>query len=229
MIYLIGGNNPEHSIIQLNFISEFNLNPDDYVILLGNIGYQNEGTLDKLKTFPFKILFLEGLSDNTKELYKMEEIDWMGGKIHKLADNVYHLCRCNLFNINNKYIFVAGGDVTYDKEFLRCGIDFYDEECPSNKELLEASELLNSSDVVVNYVLTTIPDSKTMLLYDSKLYPSDYSNWLFEVSNKTVYDRWYFGKYNEVLDKDFDKITGIGDGIIPLGYSVEDIKKMHNV
>ena len=228
MIYLIGGNDPKHNLSQLSFLTEFDIKKEDYVVLLGNIGYPNEETIKYLTTFPFTTLFLEGLSDNTNKLYKLEEIDWNGGKVHKIADNVLHLIRCNLYTIEGKTIFAIGGDVTYNRDMLRRDIDYYTKECPSKDELDEAVKVLTTAAYKVNYILSTIPDSRTMLQFDSNLHPNDLSNWMFDMSNKVIYDRWYFGQYPEVIDRDFDKCTGIGDGIIPLGYSIADIKNMTN-
>ena len=177
-------------------MTKFDIKKEDYVILLGNIGYPHEETVKYLTTFPFTILFIEGLSDNTNELYKLEEIDWNGGKVHKIADNVLHLIRCNLFTIEGKTIFAIGGDVTYNRDMLRRDIDYYIKECPSVDELDEAVKVLTTAAYKVNYILSTIPDSKTMLQFDSDLHPNDLSNWMFDMSNKVIYDRWYFGQHH---------------------------------
>ena len=227
MIYLVAGNDPNQNIQQLRFLSTFNLTRSDFVIVLGNLGFQYKEAMGYYKTMPYTILFLEGLYDDTRLLYSYETTTWVGGKVHRLCDNVYHLIRCNLFTLNGKTLFVVGGDVTCTSKKLQINSDYYSKEAPSKQELEDAVKLLLDCNYTVDYILTTIPDSKTMLLFESNQQPSDLSNWLYDLSNKAVFDRWYFGQYPESIDKDFDKVTGVGDGVIPLGYSVHDIKEVH--
>lgn len=226
MIYLIGGFNTQRAYDQLLFLNDFNLTKDDFVIVLGNLGYQYTDIQDACAKAPYTILSLEGLFDNTNELYSMNMIDFYGGKAHKLSDNVYHLVRGSVFSFDDKKIFVMGGDQTYNNERLYKDVDYYGKEAPDDNELSYALECLENNSWKVNYVLTTIPDSKTLLCYDNDCYPTDLSNWLFETGNNLNYERWYFGKYADSLDKDYNRVTAIGEGVIPLGLSVADIRNI---
>ncbi|MCL2631096.1 MAG: metallophosphoesterase, partial [Firmicutes bacterium] len=87
---------------------------DDYVIVAGDFGgVWNKGTLNKdLKKYvnlPFTVLFVDGNHENFDLLNSLPVEEWKGGKVHRVAENVLHLMRGQIYYILGKTFFVFGG------------------------------------------------------------------------------------------------------------------------
>lgn len=126
MIYIFGDIHGEIEISKLNsknFPESKTLTKNDYVIILGDFGLvwdksnEEKYWLKWLDNKPFTTLFLDGNHENFDILYDYPIENFKGGKVHKISDSVYHLIRGEIFEINDKSIFVMGGAESYDKEY----------------------------------------------------------------------------------------------------------------
>ena len=106
----------------------------DHVIICGDFGgvwnYITESMyekhwLDWLNNRYFTTLFVDGNHENFERLYNYPVEKWHGGKVHKIRDSVFHLMRGEIFDIDNKKIFVFGGARSHD---IQDGILNLDEE-----------------------------------------------------------------------------------------------------
>ena len=71
--------------------------------------------LDWLDEKPFTTLFCDGNHENFDRLEAAyEEVDFHGGKAHKIRNSVYHLERGYVFDIDGASIFVFGGAQSHD-------------------------------------------------------------------------------------------------------------------
>ena len=71
--------------------------------------------LDWLAEKNFTVLFCDGNHENYDRLEgAYEEVDFHGGKAHKIRENVYHLIRGYVFDIDGCSIFVFGGARSHD-------------------------------------------------------------------------------------------------------------------
>ena len=105
------------------FPEQKEMTKNDFVIILGDFGlvWSNSQTkqekywLDWLDSKPFTTLFIDGNHDNHPVLNTaFEEVDFHGGKAHKIRDSVYHLMRGYVFDICDKKIFAFGGASSHD-------------------------------------------------------------------------------------------------------------------
>ena len=175
-----------------NFPEQKELTHDDYVIICGDFGgvwdnsNEEKHWLKWLSEKPFTTLFCDGNHENFDMLNNdYETIDFCGGKVHKIRDNVYHLIRGNIYTICNKTFFVFGGGASHDisdgilnpcdfvtqhslmkaynnltlnGKMIRINhISWWQEELPSKEEIQFAKDNLKKVNNKVDYVITHCP------------------------------------------------------------------------
>lgn len=119
-----------------------NLTKEDYVIILGDFGYifypeetlREKQELERFQRYPWTTLFLDGNHENFDRLNSYPVEEWKGGNIHKINDSIYHLMRGDVFEIDEKKLFVMGGAVSIDKEHRREGVSWWAAENVSYSE-----------------------------------------------------------------------------------------------
>lgn len=174
-----------------NFKEQKDLTRDDIVIILGDTGIlwdrdesgkEEKYWLDWLNNKNFTILFVDGNHENFDRLNALPVVDLFGGKAHKLRDNIYHLMRGNVFEIEGKKFFAFGGASSHDidggildpndyedkNEFLEAcrslrkrhksfrvrHVSWWDEELPTEAEMEFAENTLEKHDYKVDYVIS---------------------------------------------------------------------------
>ena len=180
MIYVTGDIHGEPSRLNVdNFPEQREMTHDDYVIIAGDFGLvwcdssSEKWWLDWLDRKPFTTLFIDGNHENFDMLNKFPVVDFCGGKAHKIRENIYHLMRGYVFEIDGKKIFAFGGgqshdiqdgildpdDFPDDKSFRReykqlrnrramfriKGVSWWKEEMPSESEMAEGIENLSKA------------------------------------------------------------------------------------
>ena len=113
---------------------------NDYVIIAGDFGgVWSEKTLEQdlyhYKKLPFTVLFVDGNHENFDLLNSYEVEYWNGGKIHRIAKNIIHLMRGQVFEIDGKTIFTFGGAISIDKVHRKEHISWWKEEMPTIEDL----------------------------------------------------------------------------------------------
>ncbi len=131
---------------------------DDLLIILGDMELEFKDT-DENKHFTQKFLsakkriaFLDGNHENYGYINSFPEDEWMGGKVHRLSDNIVHLKRGNTYTIDGKTFFVFGGCKSTSK-WKEMGLWFPGEE-PEDKEIALAYENLKKHNYKFDYILT---------------------------------------------------------------------------
>ena len=201
---------------------------DNTVIVLGDFGlvwnHNGESSnekwwLDWLEEKPFTVCFVDGNHENFDRLYQYPVEEWNGGKVHKIRDNVIHLMRGQVFEIENKKFFTFGGASSHDisagilevddpnfkqkrKEFDKNPyalyrinhVSWWKEELPSEDEFREGIENLKKHDWKVDYILTHSPSASVIALLGQGLYEQDIlTEYLEEIRCKTEYKRMFSG------------------------------------
>lgn len=219
MIYLTGDTHRSIDIEKLNnknFPEGKSLTRDDYVIVLGDFGFiwdtskENEYWLNWLCEKPYTVLFIDGNHENFDLLEQYPEELWKGGKIHRIANNIIHLMRGQVFNIDDKKFFTFGGATSIDKLSSIEFISWWKQELPTYKELEEGIGNMQKNNYEVDYILTHCCSSKTLETVSAYAgfrynYDEDILNKYFNViQQRTTFKHWYFGHYhldiNEVVD-----------------------------
>lgn len=210
MIYVTGDTHGEHGRM---YQIDKQLSDDDYLIICGDFGYIFKDTysektfLDDLEARPYNILFIDGNHENFPVIYNYPLEMWNGGKIHRIRKNIIHLCRGQVFEIENKKFFTFGGGFSLDKALRIPGKSWWAEEMPSLEEYEEGKKNLESHNWTVDYILThtaNIESIKVLALMDKyntiKPICSDEAPLTFyleEIRDLTTYKQWFFGHFHQ--------------------------------
>lgn len=65
--------------------------------------------------------------------------------MHKIYDNLYHLMRGQIYNIDGKSVFTMGGGESPDIDIRSENDGWSRDEIPSQEELLEGAKILKST------------------------------------------------------------------------------------
>ena len=218
-----------------NFLEQKEMTRDDFVIILGDFGliWSNEQTktekywLNWLDSKPFTTLFIDGNHDNFPILNSMvEEVDFHGGKAHKIRDNVYHLMRGYVFKLCDKKIFAFGGASSHDiqdgildpndyaneddfrkiynqwnkqnKMFRVRGVSWWDEELPSEEEMQRGILSLEQCNNEVDFIISHCCPQQVAALFSQGLYKPDILTYYFnDIMQRVKFTRWFFGHYHD--------------------------------
>lgn len=210
-----------------NIAVQQELTENDYLIIAGDFGfifYDSNGErliLDLLSGMPCKILFVDGNHENFPAIFCYQEEIWNGGRIHKIRNNIFHLMRGQVFEIEGKKIFTMGGAFGVDRMFRKLNVSYWEEEVPSQEEMEEARRNLERHNYKVDYIVThTLPSSVKLLMgYEVSQEheeDADFTDFLDEVRIKTSYKRkrWFAGHFhmNKIVSP-ADNITVLYEGV----------------
>lgn len=187
----------------LNRVYQHGIQKGDTVIVCGDFGFvwddpYHRYFLAKLTTEPFTIVFVDGNHEDFTLLNTYPVIEWNGGKVHKIAGNIYHLMRGQHFTIEGRTFFTMGGAYSVDKAMRKEGVSWWKEELPTSEDYKIAGETLKAHDYEADYVLThNAPQSAIHYLglvpdlHDAEL--TGYFEWLY---GKLKFKKWFAGHYH---------------------------------
>lgn len=226
MIYITGDTHKYLDIGKLNtknFPKQKDMTRSDYIIICGDFGCVWDNSPDDMhwrdwhNEKNYTTLFIDGNHENFDLLEKYEVVEWNGGKVQFIKDNVIHLMRGQVYEIDGKKVFTMGGGDSIDKISRIRGRSWWEQEQPSHEEYLEAMDNLNRHNWGVDYVITHTTSMKNMkeMCYIKEDTPlNDFFGILQE---KLTYRHWYFGHFHEDIRIDkrhtavFDKVLRIGE------------------
>ena len=221
MIYLTGDT---HGGVDMRKLSHkelkrhhIELNENDYLIVTGDFGFpftpkditeyengkKSEYT-DWMKWFaelPYKVLFVDGNHDNHSWWSRQPVSEMFGGRVqvHPHAQNVIHLMRGEVYEIEGKTFFTFGGAASVDKEWRTEGYSWWSGEEASFVETEHALDNLERVGYKVDYIIThTMPQSMLSLIprFSHKLLPCATAMFLNTVLETVQYDKWFCGHFH---------------------------------
>lgn len=176
------------------------LNAGDYIIVCGDWGYifrndDNEKMLlDDIARKPWTMLFVDGNHENFPTIYEYPEEIWNGGRVHRIRENIIHLMRGQVFNIEGKSFFTFGGAYSIDKYMRREGESWWPQEMPTDEELIEANKNLDACGRKVDYIISHAAPEETMnIFYPNHPEEKHINNFLEYVRETVEYKHWYIG------------------------------------
>lgn len=229
MIYLTGDTHIPIDIDKLSrksFPEQKQLTRDDFIIVLGDFGllWQEDKTyhywLDILSAKRYTLLFVDGNHENFDWLNSLPVESWHGGRVHRVAENILHLMRGEVFEIGGNTFFTLGGAVSHDRIYRTEGISWWPQEVPSKAELDHAIDTLACHGNRVDYVLThTCPLDA---LSEVRLHVNswdEYANHSVEKAlqaiNDTIqYKDWFFGHWH--MDFDYNPYHAMYNRVLRL-------------
>ncbi len=180
------------------------LGEKDILIVCGDFGFlwdpkseAEKKNLEILKSKKYTICFLDGAHENFNILNAYTPYRWKGGNAHKIANNIFHLMRGEIFTLDNKTFFVMGGGESDDRDMREPGVSWWEEEMPSAEEIKNAEDNLKDANYNVNYILSYEAPAvakdflKLHLKEAAKI--SALNTYLQELTKNVDYYHWYFG------------------------------------
>lgn len=226
IIYITGDTHGDFERLSNRY---FRPSDGDYLIICGDFGgiWDNSET-DKywikwLSEKPFTTLFLDGNHENYDLLSAYPVEQWHGGKIHRICDNVIHLMRGQIFDIDGYRFFVMGGAASHDvsggilkrsdplfkekkrqlakrKVFFRIEHEsWWAEELPSREELDEGEKNLKKFHNRVDFILTHCAPSSVQqkcARRDGGYSYNQLTDYLESIKNSCEFQHWFFGHYH---------------------------------
>ena len=198
----------------IDFINRFNLGKNDNIIILGDCGIawrkDKKDLAQNIKLWNecgngVKLYFIDGNHENFNILNSFPIENNMG----KIADNIYHLRRGQVYEFENKKILVCGGADSIDKYRRIENFTWWKEEAISQETI---------DDIPAghyDYVLThCCPRSifeknriylSTLQFLDENKINHSSEDMLEQLKNKITFDHWFFAHYhiNRNLDEKF--------------------------
>ena len=115
MIYVTGDTHGDRSRLSKKRLKA--LNPGDTLIICGDFGFlwnddrAEQKFLYNLSKRPYNICFADGTHENFDLLYRFPVKEKFGGRVHAVADNIFHkkvnpifLCDCQQFRIETEIV-----------------------------------------------------------------------------------------------------------------------------
>ncbi len=100
----------------------------------------------------YPIAIVDGNHENYAYLNQAREEEWMGGTVNRLAKNIVHLKRGELYQIQGHSFFVFGG-CDSSAGWKAKGL-WHEGDLPSSAELEQAYKNLKKANYQVDYILT---------------------------------------------------------------------------
>ena len=175
-----------------------------------------------LEDRPWTTVFVCGNHDNHKRLAQYPVKEWNGGLVHEIRPHVLHLMRGEVYTINGKKFFAFGGASSHDikdgildkakfksdDEFMQTykkwwhqnkmfrvkDVSWWEEELPSESEMMNGRSNLDKHNHKVDYIITHSPSASTIALLGHGIYEQDIlTKYLEEIKSSTEFKRHYCG------------------------------------
>ena len=199
---------------------EEKLTEGDVLFILGDSGlcffttddpmYENERIrVQILEKKPYTVAFIDGNHEHFGRLLEYPTEIWMGAPVHRIAKNIVHLMRGQVYNVGGKSIFTFGGAATRDKYRRRQGVSWFTEELPCADDYKSERESLKQAFGRVDYIFThtgpmraltelchrgELPDvteAHLALAEDAEL--MGHFDWLMD---ELKFEKWFFGHWH---------------------------------
>jgi len=248
MIYITGDTHGQFDKLYFleNSMDDHETKQENYLIICGDFGGIRTGTekelsgLQKELCFPFKVLFVSGNHENYDALEKFPVTEWHGGKVQRISENIIHLMRGQVYEIQGKKFFTFGGASSHDiadgilepndPNFAEKFRKLYDshalfrvnhqswwkQELPTDVEMSEGLQNLHSHNNTVDYVITRCAPTTVQYAFGLDNYEKDIlTEYLEQIKNTVSFEHWFYGHYHK--DRTiYNKFTCVCDAVIEL-------------
>lgn len=222
-MYITGDTHGEMSIAKIsnnNWSEAKNLTKEDKLFIVGDFGllWNNPPTkeelywLDWLAAKPFEILFIDGNHENFDLLEKLPTEIKYGGLAGKVRDNIYHLKRGEVYNIEGNRILTFGGAVSVDRRNRVEGKSWWPQEVSSYEEDNYLIDQIIKHNFRFDYILTHTAPKHIIMKYalsnmSVHCHVSDILSealWYdgFQFPMKIKFKKWFFGHFH--IDRELD-------------------------
>lgn len=182
-----------------------------YLLVAGDFGFVYRTAQDGLKYryereyldfiagLPYTVLFVDGNHENFDRLNsEFPTVTLLGGRAHKIRDNIFHLMRGEIYTIEEKRVFAMGGAASHDKEMRTEGRSWWRQEMLSQQEYERALENLSKCGNRVDIIITHTAPEQIIRAMGKVPYPDEapMNRFLSEVADRVEFDKWFFGHWH---------------------------------
>ena len=221
MVFVTGDTHGDPNRLSKNNLKS--LNEGDTLIVCGDFGFiwdrskTEQKLLKELSKRKYNICFIDGTHENFDLLNAYPSTNWNGGKVHQISDNIFHLMRGQVFEIDGLKIFTMGGGESPDLDSRLEDNPWLKYEIPSKEDLLEGAANLEKHDCKIDVILTHEPSStiKSFLTLgeSDSVRVTTLNAYFDELSKCSEFSRWFFGSLH--LDKYISNTyIGVHKGIV---------------
>ena len=238
MIYITGDTHGDFLRFNTSaFPEQRQMTKDDCVIICGDFGgvWRRRANPDEnywlnwlSNEKSFTTLFVDGNHENFARLNsdEFEIVDFCGGTAQKIRENIFHLLRGQVYDIQGARFFAFGGASSHDIEdgmldpavfaseaafkleyrrwrkagrmFRVKGESWWPEELPDASEMQAGIEALNAVDWVVDYVVShCLPHDVAAVLSGCTFFPDRLTMYFNDLLHRGLrFKRWYCGHYH---------------------------------
>jgi len=232
-VYITGDCHAEWRRFSTDFFpDQKDLTRDDFIIVCGDFGIWHDTESERwwlkwMEEKPFTILFVDGNHENFDRLMggEFEEVDFHGGRAHKIRENVYHLMRGYVFTLCGKKFFAFGGAQSHDirdgildeadfenhddflkevrkwdredRRFRINHLSWWKEEMPSIEECLRGRNNLAENGNSVDYIITHCAPSELLPKISDEFEPDALTKYFDIIRGNTKHKTWYCGHYHQ--------------------------------
>lgn len=186
-----------------NWVEQHNLTRDDHLLIAGDFGApwvlgesaEDRYVLDTYENRNYTTLFVDGNHENFPALAQYPIVTYKGAKCHQLRAHV---------------IWCMGGARSTDIHYRTTGVNHWEEEVPSYRELEYGAETLRANMERINMIVTHDAPDKAIDAIDKYRLPytdpkmavmPNYLQFILdEIQDKSAV-KWYFGHYH--IDQNF--------------------------
>jgi hypothetical protein len=175
MIYITGDTHGDIDFKKLKvYFAHRYSSPKDVLIILGDAGIiwsKSEEYTSEYSLLGPTVLFIDGNHENFDLLNKFPVVEIYSGKAHHIDENIYHLCRGEIFKINGLSFLAMGGARSTDRQYRKEGESWWKDEAITEEDMANAQKNLERYGYSVDYVLTHCAPSKivTNHLHSSRI------------------------------------------------------------
>ena len=227
-----------HGLMDFSKLKRFcvgkELDREDYIIIAGDCGVLwsqelKDEYISEYEALGVTILFVDGNHENYDMLYSYPVSTFLGGRVHKISQNIYHLIRGEIYSICGKTILAFGGGESNDMANRIEHKTWWADESITEQDFNNAKLNLMRVDNCVDYVISHVPPTEILPLIKSdltccgeelpwylvpKLIPKVSNDYVQKMSNLVSYNRWCFGHIH--IDITFGNFVGVYDRVLEL-------------
>lgn len=205
MVYATGDMHGDYALFSQKKFK--NLKEGDTLVVCGDFGFiwrgdsKEKKILDKLGKKKYNILFVDGTHENFDLISRYPVINFAGGKAHKIRDNIYHLMRGQVFEIEGESYFTMGGGESPDIDIRFENNTWSKAEIPNSDEMKDGIRNLEAEKFEVDFIVTHEPPQKIKAFLNLKdkenVRFTGLNSYFEEINGSCKFTRWYFGSIHE--------------------------------
>ena len=224
MIYITGDTHGLNDVkkLQIYFATKQNVTKNDFLIILGDVACCWDGNIydelvqNVLHNLPCTVLWIDGNHCNFDIIEQLPYSEMFGGIVQKVTDDIIHLCRGQIYEIEGYKFFTFGGGLSIDRANRICGKSWWPQEMPTSDEYETGYINLDANDNEVDFILTHTAPKFICEKLVPMITPGEerLQHFLSSVANNTNFIHWYFGHWHQ--DRTIEKYTAVYNSIIEL-------------